>query len=403
MRAISGADSDAWGAGAEVHHATSPTLRDLSATRSIAGSGTRRDFPFSHINDAEIKLFEEIIQRLPTGAKGTIHFSTMRVRTVDGHTVWEPYPACSACIRASFEAAGRLRGVDLVSHAPVHPSGGVEFGEHPARPGASDKPVASGKPGAVGGEPATEPALPGSSTGRAKGVGGTASSVAAEVGPLNGPTMKGPLPTTPQPGRFTGLAVGVGSAAFSIGIGLLSSYLKARVDRKIAAAQIDRNQARAAQVINQQLDTILGMMLTAPESTLYARVYMSSAVITTYDFSSIEPSTTDSSPMIDLTGVGFTFAKLDPSLADTQQYVTGGGFHSTSVRLLVSEIPLETPPIENLIALAKARGLPLDRIHDYILGRFAGIDQHEAPGRLSADVKRWQHLLDLVAPSAARP
>jgi hypothetical protein len=41
----------------------------------------------------------------------------------------EPYPACSGCIRASFEAAGRLPGVDMVSHAPVHPTGTTDLGQ----------------------------------------------------------------------------------------------------------------------------------------------------------------------------------------------------------------------------------------------------------------------------------
>jgi len=110
------------------------------ATRGIGGSGPRRDFPFAHLNDPEIKIFEDIIVRLPKGAKGTIHFLTMRVRQVEGQTVWEPYPACSGCIRGSFEAAGRLAGVDLVSHVPVHPSGGADLGEHPVGPGGGGGP-----------------------------------------------------------------------------------------------------------------------------------------------------------------------------------------------------------------------------------------------------------------------
>ncbi|GJD60233.1 eCIS core domain-containing protein [Methylobacterium frigidaeris] len=138
MRAISGADTDSLRQGASVYHASSPTDRTLSATRSIAGSGPRREFPFAHINDAEMKLFEDIIGRLPKDAKGTIHFTTVRVREVKGQTVLEPYPACSGCIRASFETAGTLPKVDLVSHAPVHPTGTAELPE-PRRP-AGPKP-----------------------------------------------------------------------------------------------------------------------------------------------------------------------------------------------------------------------------------------------------------------------
>ena len=112
-----------------------------------------------------------------------------------------------------------------------------------------------------------------------------------------------------------------------------------------------------------RLNTILKMMLTNPEKTLYARVYMRSAVITTFEANtSPEPTTSDSAPIIDLTGVGFTFVKLDPALADTFLGYSGGGRHITTARLLISEIPLETPPIEDLIALAKARKLPLDEL-----------------------------------------
>lgn len=342
MRAISGADSDALGQGAAVYHATSPTSRTLSGTRSIAGSGPRRDFPFQHVNDAEMKIFEDIIARLPKGARGTIRFSTIRVRQLNGQAVFEPYPACSGCIRASFETSGTLSKVDLVSHAPVHPTGNADLAETPATGG-----------------------------------GGTRA-------------------------RFKSIGIGVGTTALSIGIGLLSSYLKARVDRKIAAAQIDRNQVKAQKVIDEQADTILKMMLTNPEQTLYARVMMSSAVISTIEANSaaIEPTVSDSSPIIDLTGVGFTFQKLDPELSDTFQQFSGGGRHFTMVRLLVSEIPLETPAIEDLIATAKARKLPLDDLRYYVLGRMAGLDQSD-PKKFVESVNRWQHILELIDQKAA--
>jgi hypothetical protein len=409
MRAISGADSDALGQGASVYHATSPANRTLSATRSIAGSGPRRDFPFSHINDAEMKLFEDIISRLPKGAKGTIHFSTMRVRQVKGQTVWEPYPACSGCIRAGFEAAGKLAGVDLVSHAPVHPTGGADLGEPPAGPGGGGKPPAQGgrtpaKPATPGGAAAAEPP-------QVKRPGAAKPATATDVEPPTagggggaGPIPKPPGPAAPQPGRFARVGVAVGVGALSLGIGLLSSYLKQRADRKIAAAQIDRNQAKALQVINEQVETILKMMMTDPEKTLYARVYMSSAVITTFEANeSPEPTMSDSSPIIDLTGVGFTFVKLDPDLADTFQGVSGGGRHITMVRLLISEIPLETPPIEDLIALAKVRKLPLDELRYYVISRLAGVDQKQEPQKFIAEVNHWKRILDLVEAAAARP
>ena len=145
------------------------------------------------------------------------------------------------------------------------------------------------------------------------------------------------------------------------------------------------------------------MMLTNPEQALYARVYMSSAVITTYDTSGGEPTASDSSPIIDLTGVGFTFVPLDPADSDTFQVAEAGGHHSTVVRLLISEIPLETPPIENLIVYAKARKLSLEDLYLYVLNRVAGLDEKGGPQKYIDAVEHWQHILDLIGHDAPRP
>jgi hypothetical protein len=73
------------------------------------------------------------------------------------------------------------------------------------------------------------------------------------------------------------------------------------------------------------------------------------------------------------------------------------------MRLLVSEIPFETPPIEILIARAKAHKLPLDELHYYVLGRFAAVEQMEQPEQFIADVNHWQHILNLVKAAMASP
>jgi hypothetical protein len=197
MRAINGTDADALGQGAGVYHAQSPspTTRTLSATqgrltakggREASILGPHNESIFPHLNDAEMKLFEDIISRLPKGAKGTIHFTTVRVRQVGGQTVIEPYPACSGCIRASFETAGMLAGVDLVSHAPVRRAGTADLGEPPVGAGtevtppaqAAKAPTTAGKttPSAkaeVGAplEPVVE-ATPGLNTARGTAIGG---------------------------------------------------------------------------------------------------------------------------------------------------------------------------------------------------------------------------------------
>ena len=98
IRAISGADTDGLGKGATVYHASSPDARALSATRRINAPGTRKEFPWAHINDAEIKGFEYVLPQLPANAKGTIRFMTMR--KLKGVPQPEPYAACSGCILA---------------------------------------------------------------------------------------------------------------------------------------------------------------------------------------------------------------------------------------------------------------------------------------------------------------
>ena len=159
IRTISAAATDALGEGAAVHHAPSPApgTRTLSATRSIAGAGARREFPFSHVNDAEMKAFEEIshyLEQMPN-PEGSVHFLTMRVRQIGGRTVFEPIPACSGCTRATFEM-GSFRGVKMISHAATHPTGTLNLGDDPE--GASGaKAAPEGDRGATDGPSAGEP------------------------------------------------------------------------------------------------------------------------------------------------------------------------------------------------------------------------------------------------------
>jgi hypothetical protein len=157
IRAISGAATDSLGLGAPVHHALSPSARTLSATRTIGGSGLRREFPFSHTNDAEIKIFEEIAANLPPNARGRIHFSTMRDRVTGGTAVLEPIAACSGCTRATFEM-GAFRNIDMVSHAVSHPTGSLEFSSRPTpvEPGAAR---GTSGPTPVPAEPITTPGV----------------------------------------------------------------------------------------------------------------------------------------------------------------------------------------------------------------------------------------------------
>jgi hypothetical protein len=63
-----------------------------------------------------------------------------------------------------------------------------------------------------------------------------------------------------------------------------------------------------------------------PEQTLYARVIMTSTVISTIDGNTGgEPTVSDAAPIIDLTGIGFTFVPLAPGLGDTLHWLMPEG------------------------------------------------------------------------------
>jgi hypothetical protein len=367
MRAINGADTDALGLGAPVYHATSPKIetRTLSPTqgppterggREASIRGPRRESIFPHINDAEIKMFEDIISRLPPDAKGTIYFTTVRIPK--GQTAMEPYPACSGCIRASFEIAGTLPDVVLVSHAPAHPplsTGGL--GESHVGGGEHETPqVPAGKSGTV-----TDPEAPGAVAGGEVGV------VPKTTGPA--PESTGP---GPQTGRTTQAGIEIGAGIGTVGLGWLAAYLKGRVDQKIAQKQIDAFLEVAKRRINANPDEALKKMMIDPYATVYAWVYLDSAVITTLgvDISSPEPTMSDSSPIIDLSRIEYATGQIDPSLIDSFPRISGGGRHMTTVRTIVIDIPLKAPPLEQLIDYAKARNLPLDDLRGYADSRY---------------------------------
>ena len=134
LRALSARATDTIGEGAPVVHATSPQERTLSAARSIAGAGRRgpvegstvtSDFPFSHINDVESKLLEEIRLHLAPDATGTIHIGVVRSR--QGGSVVEPIPSCSSCTNAMFQFISDFPGINLVLHAGTFPAPHIQL------------------------------------------------------------------------------------------------------------------------------------------------------------------------------------------------------------------------------------------------------------------------------------
>jgi len=407
MRAINGTDTDALGQSAPVYHAKTPTNRTLSATqgertpsggRRASTTGPRKESIFPHLNDVEMKLFEDIISRLPKGARGTIYFTTVRVRQVNGQTVIEAYPACSGCIRASFETAGMLPGVDLVSHAPTHAAGHDPFTGHPAggdehgepgseSGGAAPKTTVPPKAAEPVKEPhaakTTEPSTPdvpvtGAAT--AKTTEPATTNVPAQTNvPVKGPataTTTEPATTT-APARASGarvphVAIAIGTGIASLGLGWLAAYLKSRVDQRVAQRQIDAFLNLAEKRINANPDKALKQMMINPETTVYAWVYLTNAVNTTVtvDSSSIDPTTSDSAPMIDLSTIDYMPIPMDQSLLESFPTISAGAHRVTTVRTITIDIPLETPPIEDMIDYAQGHNLPLDDLFNYALGKY---------------------------------
>jgi hypothetical protein len=115
IRAVSSSETDALGVGAAVEHAPTPTDRTLSASRMIGGTGGGA--PVSHINDAEIKLYEMLRHSgLPRDARGTVYIATWRSRA--GGVEFEPLPMCASCTNASFQMKGDFPNITFVALTP---------------------------------------------------------------------------------------------------------------------------------------------------------------------------------------------------------------------------------------------------------------------------------------------
>jgi molecular chaperone GrpE (heat shock protein) len=184
------------------------------------------------------------------------------------------------------------------------------------------------------------------------------------------PTMKGAQ--TSQTGRTAQIAIGIGTDIATLGLGWLAAYLKGRVDQRAAQRQLDAFLDVAKKRINANPDNAVKKMMVAPDATIYAWVSLQSSVITTFgvDASSPEPIMSDSSPFIDLARIDYEPAPIDQSLVNSFPTISGGGRHITTVRTIVVDIPLKTPPIEDLLAYAKARKLPLDDLSSYAHNRY---------------------------------
>jgi hypothetical protein len=208
-----------------------------------------------------------------------------------------------------------------------------------------------------------------------RGQGGVKAPAATDVDPGGTGKTGATTPaqkTTGTPSRSSGLAIEVGTGITTLGLSWLAAYLKGKVDQKIAQRQINAFLDVAKKKINANPDEAVKKMMLDPYRTVYAWVYLESSVITTFgvDSTSIEPPTSASAPIIDLSRIDYMTAPVDQSLIESFPKISGGGRHFTVTSQFVIDIPLTTPPLEALINYAKARNLSLDDLYNYVSGRY---------------------------------
>lgn len=233
------------------------------------------------------------------------------------------------------------------------------------------------------GDPAVDNPPAGGGTSKSppvKGQGGGKASPGTDVEPA-APAKTGGTSPAPKTGGTSskaggggggasGLAIHVAANIATLGLDWLASYLKAKVDQKIAAQQIDAFMAFAAKQINAKPDDAVKKMLTDPGRTLYAWVYLDNSVVMSQGSDPYgDPILTDSSPMVDLAGIDYQFMPADASMIAPVPMLSGGGHHITVTRRIIIDVALQTPPLEDLIAYAKSRNLPLDDLLLYVYDR----------------------------------
>ncbi|HEY6445757.1 MAG TPA: DUF4157 domain-containing protein [Acidobacteriaceae bacterium] len=183
------------------------------------------------------------------------------------------------------------------------------------------------------------------------------------------PAQKAPG-TPPATGGGGEVGIQIATGVVGLGLGWLSAYLKAKVDQKIAQEQIAAWIAKAKTKINDNPDEALKKMMFNPDGTLYAWVHLDSSVITTFEANTgPEPTTSSSAPMIDLGPIEYQWQPVDQSMVDNYPRISGGGRHITMVRTIMIDLPLKTPPVEQMIEYATKRNLPMNDLLDYALYR----------------------------------
>lgn len=173
-----------------------------------------------------------------------------------------------------------------------------------------------------------------------------------------------------------GVAVGV---AAGMAIGLLGSYFKAKYDAWSVDKQLREMQPEIEKRNSAQSASALRTMVAMPEAKLYANVTISNTVVTVMQGYSVG----DTSPSLELEAVNVGLMPLNI----TSNSMDAGYGWSSFTQQYTTAVPLETPPIEDLIAYAKESQLPLEGLRQHVGARLreAGASTDSgAGGRRSA-------------------
>lgn len=200
-----------------------------------------------------------------------------------------------------------------------------------------------------------------------KGQGG----VKAPGGTAPEPETTGPAPPAGRIGGSGTLAIHVGAGVATVGLDWLAAYARMKVDAKIAQQQKDAFLAVATRKINANPDEAVKAMMVDPDKTVYAWIHLENTVISSggVDPSSGDPTLNNSSPLFDLGPIEYVSAPVPPELANGFPKIGGGGLAPTVTRTIIIDVPLTTPPLEELIGYAKTRNMPLDDVYVYSLGQ----------------------------------
>lgn len=273
----------------------------------------------------------------------------------------------------------KARFVRTTDQAPDGPSGGTGGSTQGGKTGGtagtsgnttSGAPQVKGQGGAV-----TDVDSAGAGTfPKVKGQGGTNATAGADVDPGVG-TATAPKNTgqTAPSGRFSGsgtLAIHVGLGAATVVADFIAAYFKAKFDAKSAQKQTEAFLAVATKKINANPDEAVKKMLVNPEGTVYAWIHLDNSTISSLGTDAWgDPALHSSSPLLDMGPIEYVTGPMPQELANSVPKVGGGGLAPTVTSTTIIDVPLTTPPLEELVSYAKTRSMPLDDVYEYALNK----------------------------------